>query len=119
MTRASGPPGFRARRRPAGADNAAMRSQNDLAFHLKMAALLVFTMFLESLAAQHLPNWSSPRIGVVPFVVGLVWVALFAWQHGNALQDRVKSLEARLRELDERTGNLEEQQRARRSLPPL
>ena len=96
-----------------------MRAQNDLAFHLRMAALLVFSMFLEHLAATRLPGWSSPRIGVITFVLGLAWVGLFAWQHGLALQARIKALEARLQDVVDRTENLEQERRARRSLPPL
>lgn len=96
-----------------------MRSQNDLAFHLRMAALLVLSMFLEHLAATHLPNWSSPRIGVIPFVLGLLWVGLFAWQLGNAQQDRLRRAEHQLEQLAARTEALEAERRARRSLPPL
>jgi hypothetical protein len=96
-----------------------MRSQNDLAFHLRMAAMVIFSMFLEHLAATRLPDWSSPRIGVITFVLGLLWVALFAWQHGNAQQERLRILEHRLSELVERTENLEDERRARRALPPL
>jgi hypothetical protein len=96
-----------------------MRSQNDLAFHLRMAALLVFSLFVEHLAATHLPGWSSPRIGVITLVLAMAWVGLFAWQHGLLLQARIKSLEARLDDLSERTEGLERDQRARRSLPPL
>ncbi len=96
-----------------------MRSQNDLAFHLRMAALLIFSMFLEHLAMTHLPNWSSPRIGVITFVLGLLWVGLFAWQHGTAQQARIEALRQQLEQLAARTDNLEEDRRARRSLPPL
>lgn len=96
-----------------------MRAQNDLAFHLRMAALLVFSLFVEHLAATHLPGWSSPRIGVITLVLAMAWVGLFAWQHGLSLQARIKALEARLEELAERTDNLEQDHRARRSLPPL
>lgn len=96
-----------------------MRAQNDLAFHLRMAALLVFSMFVEHLAATHLPGWSSPRIGVITLVLAMAWVGLFAWQHGLLLQARIKALEARLEDLAERTGNLEQDHRARRALPPL
>jgi len=96
-----------------------MRSQNDLAFHLRMAAMVIFSMFLEHLAATRLPDWSSPRIGVITFVLGLIWVALFAWQHGNEQRERLRILERRLTELGERTDNLEDERRARRALPPL
>ena len=94
-----------------------MRSQNDLAFHLRMAAMVIFSMFLEHLAATRLPDWSSPRIGVITFVLGLIWVALFAWQHGNEQRERLRILERRLTELGERTENLEDERRARRALP--
>lgn len=96
-----------------------MRSQNDVAFHLRMAALVVLSMFGEQLAATHLPNWSSPRIGVITFVLGMLWVGLFAWQHGNALQERIRALESKLDAISARTDNLEEDRRARRSLPPM
>jgi len=96
-----------------------MRSQNDVAFHLRMAALVILSMFGEQLATSHLPNWSSPRIGVITFVLGMLWVGLFAWQHGNALHDRIRVLEGKLDALGARTDNLEEDRRARRSLPPM
>ena len=47
-----------------------MRFPNDTNFHLRMAALVVIAMFVEYLAAENLPNWSSPRIGVLPFALG-------------------------------------------------
>ncbi|MBL8726343.1 MAG: hypothetical protein JNK49_20030 [Planctomycetes bacterium] len=96
-----------------------MRSQNDLPFHLRMAALLVFGLLVEQLATTHLPHWSSPRIGLVPFAIGLVWVALFAWQGDGAAAARLRSLEGRLRELEERLEALELERRQRRGLPPL
>ena len=55
-----------------------MRFPNDTTFHLRMAALLVASMFLEHLASTQLMQWSSPRIGIVTFVLGLVWVAMAA-----------------------------------------
>jgi len=96
-----------------------MRSQNDAAFHLRMAALVVLSMFGEQLATNHLPNWSSPRIGVITFVLGMLWVGLFAWQHGTAQQDRIRVLEHKLDGLADRIDQLEEERRARRALPPM
>jgi len=96
-----------------------MRSQNDAAFHLRMAALVVLSMFGEQLAATHLPDWSSPRIGVITFVLGMLWVGLFAWQHGTALHDRIRTLQGQLDALTARTDALEEDRRAHRALPPL
>lgn len=96
-----------------------MRFPNDTAFHLRMAALLVASLFLEHLAATRVPHWSSPQIGVITFVLGLAWVALGAFHHARATQDRIRVLEARLERLDQLTEALAEDRRARRSLPPL
>ena len=48
-----------------------MRFPNDMPFHMRMAALLIVSLFLEHLANTRLPNWSSPQIGIVTFVLGI------------------------------------------------
>ncbi len=98
---------------------AAMRFPNDTAFHLRMAALLVASLFLEQLAQKHLPQWTSPQIGIVTFVLGLAWVALAAFHHAKATQERVRILEAKVERLQAHTDALADDQRARRALPPL
>jgi len=96
-----------------------MRFPNDTAFHLRMAALVIGSLFLEHLARTRLSNWSSPQIGIVTFVLGLAWVALFAFHHGRAMQDRVRVLEDRIDRLTQRVDAGEDEQRARRALPPM
>jgi hypothetical protein len=96
-----------------------MRFPNDTTFHLRMAALLVAALFLENLAAARLEFWSSPKIGIVAFVLGLGWVALAAFHHAKATQDRVRVLEAKLERVTALTEALADDQRARRSLPKL
>lgn len=96
-----------------------MRFPNDTAFHMRMAALLVGAMFLENLATKYLPHWSSPQIGVVTFVLGLSWVALAAFHHAKSMQDKLRVLEDKVDRLSARTDTLEDDRRARRSLPPL
>jgi hypothetical protein len=96
-----------------------MRFPNDTSFHLRMATLLIASLFLEQLAREHLLRWSSPHIGVVTFVLGLAWVALAAFHHAKATQDRVKVLEAKVERLTELTEALADERRARRSLPPM
>ena len=96
-----------------------MRFPNDTNFHLRMATVLVAALFLEHLAEEHLPNWSSPRIGILPFALGLAWVGLFAWHLANMLRERIKVLEDRLERLTSRTDQIEDTERSRRSLPPL
>jgi hypothetical protein len=96
-----------------------MRFPNDTTFHLRMAALVVASLFLEHLARTRLLHWSSPEIGVVTFVLGLAWVALAAFHHAKATQDRVRVLEAKLERLQALTDALADEHRSRRSLPPL
>ena len=96
-----------------------MRFPNDTAFHLRMAALVIGSLFLEQLARRNLPNWSSPQIGIVTFVLGLAWVALAAFHHAKATQDRVKVLDAKVERLQALCDALSDDQRTRRSLPKL
>lgn len=96
-----------------------MRFANDTSFHLRMAALVVGSLLLEQLARKHLPNWTSPSIGVITFVLGLAWVALTAFHHGKALHERLRVAEDQLERLRAHVDALEAEQRARRSLPPM
>ncbi|HEB54626.1 MAG TPA: hypothetical protein ENI87_15360 [bacterium] len=96
-----------------------MRFPNDTAFHLRMAALLVASLFLEHLANTRLEHWSAPQIGVVTFVLGLTWVVLFAAHYGNELQRRIRVLEDKLERTSELAEMLAEQTRQRRALPPM
>jgi hypothetical protein len=96
-----------------------MRCPNDKAFHLRMAALLIVSLFFEHLASTRLPNWSSPRIGIVTFVLGIVWVGAAAFHASRAMQDRIRVLEDRLDRVTRQTEALEEGLRAKRSLPPM
>jgi len=96
-----------------------MRFPNDTNFHLRMAALVIASLFVEQLAAKHLPNWTSPQIGVITFVLGLLWVALFAAHHGQELQRRIRVLEDKLERTNQLAEMLADETRQRRSLPPM
>ncbi len=96
-----------------------MRFPHDTSFHLRMATLLIGALFLEHLAATRLSSWSAPQIGVIAFVLGLAWVALTGFHHGKTLEERLRVVEDRLQRLQQRTEALEDDQRTRRSLPPL
>jgi hypothetical protein len=95
-----------------------MRLPNETSFHLRMATLVIFSLFLEHLGRSRLPSWSSPAIGVVTFVLGMLWVGLFAWHHARVLHERIRVLEDRLDRVTRRTDEIEDERRARRSLPP-
>jgi hypothetical protein len=96
-----------------------MRFPNDTTFHLRMAALVIASLFLEHLAATRLPSWSSPQVGIITFVLGLAWVALAAFHHARTMQDKMRVLEDKLDRLLARSDALEDERRARRSLPPM
>lgn len=96
-----------------------MRFPNDTNFHLRMAALLIASLFLEQLAQRYLVQWSSPQIGVITFVLGLAWVALTAFHHAKSTQERVRALEAKVERLQAHVDAIGDDQRARRSLPPM
>ncbi|MCB9878147.1 MAG: hypothetical protein H6835_11150 [Planctomycetes bacterium] len=96
-----------------------MRFPNDKAFHLRMAALVIASLFLEHLAATRIPGWSAPQLGVITFVLGLAWVALFAGHVGQGLQQRIRVLEDKLERTTELAELLADETRSRRSLPPM
>jgi hypothetical protein len=84
-----------------------------------MAALVIASLFLEHLANTRLPNWSSPQIGIITFVMGMAWIALFTMHHGVALQDRIRVLEDKLERTNQLAEMLADETRQRRSLPPM
>lgn len=96
-----------------------MRFANDTSFHLRMATLLVASLFLEHLAATRLTHWSAPQIGVITFVLGLAWVTLTGFHQSKDQADKVRVLEDRVERLQLQVEALEDELRARRSLPRL
>lgn len=84
-----------------------------------MAALVIASLFLEHIANTRLPNWSSPQIGIITFVMGMAWIALFTMHHGVALQDRIRVLEDKLERTNQLAEILADETRQRRSLPPM
>lgn len=96
-----------------------MRFPNDTPFHMRMAALLIASLFLEHMANTRLDNWSSPQIGIVTFVMGMAWIMLFTMNHGVSLQDRIRVLEDKLERTTQLAEMLAEETRKKRSLPPM
>ncbi len=96
-----------------------MRFPNDMSFHIRMAALVIASLFLEHIANTRLPNWSSPQISIITFVMGMAWIALFTMHHGVALQDRIRVLEDKLERTNQLAEILADETRQRRSLPPM
>ncbi|MFK7739795.1 MAG: hypothetical protein AB8H80_05680 [Planctomycetota bacterium] len=96
-----------------------MRFPNDTSFHLRMATLLIASLFLEHIANTRLPNWSSPQIGIITFVLGLAWIAMLAMHHSKSQDDRIRVLEDKLERTNQLAEMLADEIRQRRSLPPM
>ena len=94
-----------------------MRTLQERPFHLLMATLLIGSLLLDQEAGRHLPTWSMPRVGLVTFALGLVWIALFAGYRLRHLQTRIDVLEDRLERTSRRADALEDETRRRRGLP--
>jgi hypothetical protein len=82
-----------------------------------MAVLVIASLFLDEGAARVLPNWSNPKVGLVTFALGLVWLALFAAHRIRNLHARIDVLQDRLDRTASRTEALEDDARRRRGLP--
>lgn len=84
-----------------------MTTIGEQSFHTLMGALLLGSLFLDAAMRSLLPAWNPPQIGLVTFVLGLLWVALFAaYRMRNAgddmrvLRDRLERAERKIEVLD-------------------
>ena len=73
-----------------------MRSLSEPQFHMLMALLVIGSLFLDQHVTKILPAWNMPAIGLVTFLLGMVWVTLFAAHRFRNLQERITVLEDRL-----------------------
>ena len=53
-----------------------MLTVGERSFHLAMTALVLASTFLDRAMQAVLPAWNPPQLGLVTFVLGLIWVAL-------------------------------------------
>jgi len=94
-----------------------MRTLAEPQFHMLMALLLIGSLFLDQYVVKILPAWNMPSIGLVTFLLGMVWVALFAAHRFRNLHERIVVLEDRLDRNVTHTEALEDDARRRRGLP--
>jgi hypothetical protein len=94
-----------------------MRSLAEGQFHAVMAVLVVASLFLDQGASRVIPTWSNPKIGLVTFALGMVWVALFGAHRVRNLQQQLRVLEDRLERTAARADSLEDEARRRRGMP--
>ena len=94
-----------------------MRTLAEPQFHMLMAFLVLLSLFVDQNATKVLPAWNMPDVGLVTFLLGLCWVALFAAHRFRNLQERIAVLEDKLERTASRTDVLEDDARSRRGLP--
>ena len=94
-----------------------MRSLAEPQFHMLMALLVIGSLFLDQYVTKILPAWNMPAIGLVTFLLGMIWVTLFAAHRFRNLHERIVVLEDRLDRNIAQTNALEDDSRRRRSLP--
>lgn len=94
-----------------------MRTLNERQFHLTMATLVVASLVLEHEASHLVVGWRMPEAGLVTFTLGMCWLALFAAHRVRNLHQRIEVLEDRLERTERLAQALEDEARARRSVP--
>jgi hypothetical protein len=98
---------------------APMRSLDEKQFHAVMGFLVLGSLVLDEQVKRVLPAWNAPKVTIVTFALGLVWIALFAAYRLRTLNQEIAGLRERVDRLQRRADALEDDARRRRSLPPV
>jgi len=88
-------------------------------FHKLMAGLVAASVLVERQAPRWMHGLALPDVGLLTFTLGMAWLSLFAAHRMRAMSERIEALEQRLRRTAETTQALEDDARARRSLPRM
>ncbi len=96
-----------------------MRTLQEPQFHKLMAGLVATSVLIEHQAPKLLHGLALPDVGLLTFTLALSWLTLFAAHRLRAMSDRIEALEQRLRRTADTTQALEDEARARRSLPRM
>lgn len=73
-----------------------MITVGERSFHLAMTVLLLASTFVDRGMHALLPTWDPPQLGLVTFVLGLIWVALFAAHRLHKAEERLRVLADRM-----------------------
>jgi hypothetical protein len=94
-----------------------MISIGEQRFHVLMGALVLGSLFLDSIMRSLLPAWNPPQIGLVTFVLGLVWLGLFVAHRMRNAGEQLRVLLDRLDRAERKVDGLERELALRN--PPL
>ena len=78
-----------------------------------MAFLTLASLFLETMAAEHVPTWNPPVIGLTTLVLGWAWLARVGIFRFANVDDRMRVLEDRIDRLERNQRFLEDELRRR------
>ena len=94
-----------------------MRTISETQFHLVMGIAVMGSLFLNRGIMAILPTWNPPQVGLISFVLGLVWVGLFAAHRVSLGKDAQRVADDRLGRLEKRLDALEDEARQRLPRP--
>lgn len=82
-----------------------MAQMQERNFHLLMTGLLLTALFVDPAMESILEQWSPPKLGSLPIVVGFVWLARYSvWKahcaerDNRRLREQIVQLELRVAE---------------------
>lgn len=82
-------------------------------FHTIFGLLFVLTFFGSDQLERHLPVWNDPKVGLLSFVVALIWLTLFFMYRGSALQEENRVMRDRIERTENRLSALEDERELR------
>jgi hypothetical protein len=83
---------------------------NEARLHTLFGVLFVLSVFLSEQVEKVLPTWNDPKLGLLSFVVAILWLVLFFMSRGSTLNDDVKVLKDRVERMEHRVRSLEDEQ---------
>lgn len=81
--------------------------------HVVFGILFVVSFFGSDQLQKVLPTWNDPKVGLISFVIALIWLVAFFMQRGGALLDEIKVLRDRVERAESKLVALEDDR------PPL
>ena len=86
-----------------------MFSVGERSFHLSMLAMLIAALLLDNFIPDFLPDWRAPEVGILTFVIGLVWIGRYTAWRAELQDERTRVIEDRIARLDRLQRGLEDE----------
>ena len=79
--------------------------------HTIFGILFVLSFFGTEQIAKLLPTWNDPKVGLLSFVIGVLWLTMFFLGRAKPIVDEMKVVRDRLERIENRLQRLEDEQR--------